>query len=158
MKNGGVLQQYVYFTILILIKYNANSTYLFKLKRLLHHRVNPTVQLLRKKESIFQQKKANRNKTNNVPPIGTSSWCLSIKALEKFGRPTDNVPNYDPEGEDEDIENIEDENSDHQNDESDNNIAESSRKKKRRNKKEERRRRNKKEKKKKIKQENDLTR
>ena len=32
MKNGGVLQQYVYFTILIFIKYNANSTYLFKLQ------------------------------------------------------------------------------------------------------------------------------
>src|SRR5437667_649003 len=63
-------------------------------------------------------------------PIGIPSWCLSIEALEKFGRPTDNVPNYDPEGEDEDIEDIEDENSDHQNDESDNNIAESSRKKK----------------------------
>src|SRR5437667_3918456 len=130
MKNGGVLQQYVYFTILIFIKYNANSTYLFKLKRLLHYRVNPTVQLLQKKESIFKQKRANRNKTNNVPPIGASSWCLSIEALEKFGRPTDNVPNYDPEGEDEDIEDIEDENSDYQNDESDNNIAESSRKKK----------------------------
>ena len=71
MKNGGVLQQYVYFTILIFIKYNANSTYLFKLKRLLHYRVNPTVQLLRKKESIFKQKRANRNKTNNVPPIGS---------------------------------------------------------------------------------------
>jgi len=134
MKNGGVLQQYVYFTILIFIKYNANSTYLFKLKRLLHYRVNPTVQLLRKKESIFKQKRANRNKTNNVPPIGAPSWCLSIEALEKFGRPTDNVPNYDPEGEDEDIEDIEDENSDHQNDESDNNIAESSRKKKKKKK------------------------
>src|SRR2546423_11025514 len=67
-------------------------------------------------------------------PIGIPSWCLSIEALEKFGRPTDNVPNYDPEGEDEDIENIEDENSDHQNDESDNNIAESSRKKKKKKK------------------------
>jgi hypothetical protein len=96
--------------------------------------VNPTVQLLRKKESIFKQKRANRNKTNNVPPIGAPSWCLSIEALEKFGRPTDNVPNYDPEGEDEDIEDIEDENSDHQNDESDNNIAESSRKKKKKKK------------------------
>ncbi len=96
--------------------------------------MNPTVQLLRKKESIFKQKRANRNKTNNVPPIGTPSWCLSIEALEKFGRPTDNVPNYDPEGEDEDIEDIEDENSDHQNDESDNNIAESSRKKKKKKK------------------------
>src|SRR6266487_1511092 len=153
MKNGGVLQQYVYFTILIFIKYNANSTYLFKLKCLLHHRVNPTVQLLQKKESIFKQKRANRNKTNNVPPIGAPSWCLSIEALEKFGHPTDNVPNYDPEGEDEDIKDIEDKNSDHQNDESDNNIAESSRK----NKKEERRR-NKKEKRNKLKQENDLTR
>ena len=96
--------------------------------------MNPTVQLLRKKESIFKQKRANRNKTNNVPPIGAPSWCLSIETLEKFGRPTDNVPNYDPEGEDEDIEDIEDENSDHQNDESDNNIAESSRKKKKKKK------------------------
>ena len=96
--------------------------------------MNPTVQLLQKKESIFKQKRANRNKTNNVPPIGAPSWYLSIEALEKFGRPTDNVPNYDPEGEDEDIEDIKDENSDHQNDESDNNIAESSRKKKKKKK------------------------
>src|SRR5947199_96903 len=134
MKNGGVLQQYVYFTILILIKYNANSTYLFKLKRLLHHRVNPTVQLLRKKESIFKQKRANRNKTNNVLPIGAPSWYLSIEALEKFGRSTDNVLNYDPEGEDEDIEDIEDENSDYKNDESDNNITKKSKKKKKKKK------------------------
>lgn len=96
--------------------------------------MDPTVQLLRKKESIFKRKRANRNKTNSVPPIGAPSWCLSIEALEKFGRPTDNIPNYDPEGEGEDIEDIEDENSDHQNDESDNNIAESSRKKKRKKK------------------------
>src|SRR5436190_21732862 len=115
--------------------------------------------IITKKESIFKQKRANRNKTNNVLPISAPSWCLSIEALEKFGRPTDNIPNYDPEGEDEDIEDIEDKNSDHQNDESDNNIAESSRKKKkRRNKKEERRRRNKKVKRNKLKQENDLTR
>ena len=96
--------------------------------------MDPTVQLLRKKESIFKRKRANKNKTNNVPPpIGAPSWCLNIEALEKFGRQTD-VPNYDPEGEDEDIEDIEDENSDHQNDESDNNIAESSRKKKKKKK------------------------
>src|SRR5436305_12541058 len=107
MKNGGVLQQYVYFTILILIKYNANSTYLFKLKHLLHHRVNPTVQLLRKKESIFKQKRANTNKTINVPPIGAPSLCLSIEAFEKFGRPTDNILNYDFECVDDDIEKIE---------------------------------------------------
>ena len=56
MKNGGVLQQYVYFTILIFIKYNANSTYLFKLKRLLHHRVNPTVQLLEKKNQFSNRR------------------------------------------------------------------------------------------------------
>ena len=96
--------------------------------------MDPTVQLLRKKESIFERKRVNRNKINNMPPIGTPSWCLNIEALEKFGRPTDNIPNYDPEGEDEDIEDIEDENSDHQNDESDNNIAESSRKKKKKKK------------------------
>ena len=92
--------------------------------------MNPTVQLLRKKESIFKRKRANRNKTNCVPPIGAPSWCLSIEALEKFGRPTDNIPNYDPEGEDEDIE----DETDHQNDESDNNIAEGSRKKKKKKK------------------------
>lgn len=89
--------------------------------------MDPTVQLLRKKDLIFKQKRVNRDKTNRMPPIGTPSWCLSIEALEKLGRPTDNIPNYDPEGECEDIEDIEDENSDHQNDES---VAESSRKKK----------------------------
>jgi hypothetical protein len=67
-----------------------------------------------------------------MPPIGTPNWCLNIEALEKFGRLTDNIPNYDPEDdpEGEGIEDIEDENSDYRNDESDNNIAESSRKKK----------------------------
>ena len=89
------------------------------------------VQLLRKKESIFKRRRANRNKTDSVPPIGTPSWCLNIEALEKFGRPTNNIPNYDPEDEGEDIEDIENENSDH---ESDNNTAESSRKKKRKKK------------------------
>ena len=114
--------------------------------------MDPTVQLLRKKDLIFKQKRVNRDKTNRMPPIGTPSWCLSIEALEKFGRPTDNVPNYDPEGEDKDIEDIEDENSDHQNDESDNNIAESSRKKKKKKKQKRRKEKNK------LKQENDLTR
>lgn len=87
------------------------------------------VQLLRKKESIFKRKRVNRNKTDSVPPIGTPNWCLNIEALEKFGRPTDNIPKYDPEDENEgeDIEDLEDEISDHQNDESNNN---SSRKKK----------------------------
>ena len=87
-----------------------------------------------------------------MPLIGASSWCLSIEALEKFSHPTDNVPNYDPEGEDKDIKDIEDKNSDHQNDESDNNIAESSRKKKKKKKQKRRKEKNK------LKQENDLTR
>jgi hypothetical protein len=112
--------------------------------------VDPTVQLLRKKDLIFKQKRANRNKTS-MPPIGTPSWCLSIEALEKFGRPTDNIPNYDPEGECEDIEDIEDENSDYQNDESDNNIAESSRKKKKKKKQKRRKKQKQKRKEKRIK-------
>ena len=115
--------------------------------------MDPTVQLLRKKDLIFEQKRVNRDKTNSMPPIGTPSWCLSIEALKKFGRPTDNIPNYDPEGEYKDIEDIEDENSDYQNDES---VAESSRKKKK--KKQQKRRMKEKQKKKERKEKRTKTR
>jgi hypothetical protein len=41
-----------------------------------------------------------------MPPIGAPNWCLNTEALRKLGRSTDNIPNYDPEGEGDD--NVED--------------------------------------------------
>jgi hypothetical protein len=94
----------------------ANLIYLFKLKRLLHNRVDPTVELLRKKEPILKRKRTNKDKTTSIPPTGTPSWCLNEDALRKLGRSEDNIPNYDPEdGDIDDIDNIDDRSLDHQN-------------------------------------------
>lgn len=113
---------------------NANLIYLFKLKRLLHDRIDPTVELLRKKQPILKQKRVNKDKTTSAPPIGAPNWCLSEEALRKLGRSTDNIPNYDPEDDDiDDIDNIGDRFSDHQNineDDNDNNAESSKRNKK----------------------------
>jgi hypothetical protein len=128
----------LYMKFLFLLNINANLTYIFKLKKLLQDRIDPTVELLRKKEQKLKQKRVRKDKTISVPPIGAPSWCLTSEALEKFGRSTDNIPNYDPEDEDiEDIEDVEDRNSDHQDNESDsnnNNTAKSSKRNKRKNK------------------------
>lgn len=100
---------------------NANLIYLFKLKRLLHQRIDPTVEFLRKKQPQLKRKRANKEKTTGVPPVGAPSWTLSIEALEKLGRSTDKIPIYDPE----------DSEDDHQHGDNDNNIVESSKRNKR---------------------------
>jgi hypothetical protein len=112
--------------------------YLYKLKHLLHNRIDQTVEMLRTKPLTIKRKRANKDKTISAPPIKTTSWCLSTEALEKFGRSTDNIPNYDPDNEDiediedtEDTEDIEDRNMNHQNDKNDGNAAGNSKKNKR---------------------------
>lgn len=107
--------------------------YSFKLKRLLHQRIDPTVEILRKKPLTLKRKRVNEDREDeSIPPIGAPNWCLNIDALKKYGRSTGNIPNYDPE-EDDDIENRY---SDHRNDESDNNdnTAESSKRNRRKSK------------------------
>lgn len=74
---------------------------LFKLRHLLHDRIDPTVELLRKTPRTLKIKRVQRYKTTtSVPPKGTPSWCLNREALERFNRPTNNIPVYDYDTED----------------------------------------------------------
>jgi hypothetical protein len=81
------------------LKHNVNFIYLFKLLRLLHKRIDPTVDLLRSKQpkqpEASQKRVLSDKNPNGAPPIGAPSWCLSDEALEKFGRQTENIPVYD---------------------------------------------------------------
>jgi hypothetical protein len=116
--------------------------YLFiKLRHLLHNRIDPTVNSLRKKISEDRKKKQNNQRSNqnqSSPPIDAPNWCLSIEALEELGLLTDNIPNYDPESDN----NIEEYNDDEKSDDNgiygkrsdDNKISESPKRKKRKNK------------------------
>ena len=95
--------------------------------------MDPTVELLRKKEPILKRKRTNKDKTTSVPPIGAPSWCLNEEALRRLGRSADNIQNYDLEDDDiDDIDDIDDRSSDHQNinEEDNDNYAESSKKSK----------------------------
>jgi hypothetical protein len=74
---------------------NFNLIYLFKLQNLLHNRIDPTVNLLRKQPPSLNRKRKQDDKITTVPPIGAPSWCLNNMALIKFGRDTDNIPSYD---------------------------------------------------------------
>lgn len=55
--------------------------------------------------------------TNNMPPTGTPSWCLSIEALEKLGRDTNNIPSYDRDSDNEEDGDIQNHNTDSNEDE-----------------------------------------
>jgi hypothetical protein len=56
---------------------------------------------LRKKPPNLRRKRVQIDKnTANVPPIGAPSWCLNEEALRKFNRPTDDIPTYDGDTED----------------------------------------------------------
>jgi hypothetical protein len=70
---------------------------------LLHDRIDPTVEHLRKKQSTLKQKRIQRDKTTGVPPIGAPSWCLNREALRKFNRSVENIPVYDYDTDEEDI-------------------------------------------------------
>jgi hypothetical protein len=110
---------------------------LFKLRHLLHDRIDPTVELLRKQPPNLKRKRTvQNNKNDELPPIGTPDWCLNIEALEKLGRSDRNIPNYDPDDDNPD-DNISedrpanyDNNSDRDNSESSKSRKEKKRKKK----------------------------
>jgi hypothetical protein len=62
---------------------------------LLHDRIDPTVELLRKKQNLKKCKRVEVDKAASMPPAGAPSWCLNREALEKFNRSTENIPLYD---------------------------------------------------------------
>lgn len=111
MINGGVLLQYVY---LLFYQFYLSKTliviYLFKLLRLLHDRIDPTVELLKKKPQTLKRKEADNTSTSSVPPTGAPSWCLNHEALKQFNRSSDNVPvfDYDTDEDNTDNNNIDD--------------------------------------------------
>ncbi|GBC34471.2 hypothetical protein GLOIN_2v1488788 [Rhizophagus irregularis DAOM 181602=DAOM 197198] len=80
-----------------------NSIYIYErwwrspaLQRLLHNRIDPTVELLKKKPPNLKCKRVlDKTETVSVPPAGAPSWCLNREALEKFNRLTKNIPVYD---------------------------------------------------------------
>jgi hypothetical protein len=91
---------------------------------------------LRKKISDRKKKQHNQNDQSS-PPIDAPDWCLSTGALEELGRSTNNIPNYDPES-DNDIEEYNDDEKSDDNrihgERSDDKVSESPKRKKRKNK------------------------
>ncbi|GBC34468.2 hypothetical protein GLOIN_2v1488788 [Rhizophagus irregularis DAOM 181602=DAOM 197198] len=83
--------------------HKKNSIYIYErwwrspaLQRLLHNRIDPTVELLKKKPPNLKCKRVlDKTETVSVPPAGAPSWCLNREALEKFNRLTKNIPVYD---------------------------------------------------------------
>lgn len=101
---------------------------------MLHERIDPAVELLRKKPVTLKIKRVEKYKsTTNEPPIGAPSWCLNQEALERFNRPTNNITVYDYDTED---------NSNHNDTEDDNEEANFN-KRKRKNKKKSKKRKEK---------------
>lgn len=89
---------YYIFTIIFFILFILfiNSNYLLKLQRLLHDRIDPTVEKLRKKPRILKIKRVQRCKTTtSMPPVDTPNWCLTDEALKRFNRSTNEIPTYD---------------------------------------------------------------
>lgn len=96
MKNGGVLPQYVYLLSYQFYQITNNKFIQFKLLRLLHDRIDPTVKILKKNPSTLKRKRVYSDKTPaSVPPIGAQSWCLNEEALKRFNRSDANIPVYD---------------------------------------------------------------
>ncbi|EXX50762.1 hypothetical protein RirG_267750 [Rhizophagus irregularis DAOM 197198w] len=86
---------YYIFIIIFFILF-INSNYLLKLQRLLHDRIDLTVEKLRKKPRILKIKRVQRCKTTtSMPPMDTPNWCLTDKALKRFNRSTNEIPTYD---------------------------------------------------------------
>ena len=91
-----ICSMYIYDFYLLVLLINSNLIYLFKLCRLLHERIDPVVELLRKKPKTLKTKRVEKYKTTtNEPPIGAPSWCLNQEALKRFNRTTNNIPVYD---------------------------------------------------------------
>jgi hypothetical protein len=109
MEDGGVLLQYVFmiflfislnfllfFTNSLRINYYKYKIQLFKLCHLLHKRIDPAAEILRKKPQSMKTKRAENFKTTTDElPVGVPNWCLNQEALKRFNRPTNNIPVYD---------------------------------------------------------------
>jgi hypothetical protein len=86
---------YYIFMIILFILF-INSNYLLKLQRLLHDRIDLTVEKLRKKPRILKIKRVQRCKTTtSMPPVDTPNWCLTDEALKRFNHSTNEIPTYD---------------------------------------------------------------
>lgn len=130
---------YIFLFCLFYLSKTLIVIYLFKLLRLLHDRIDPTVELLKKKPSTLKRKRAqssqSRYNTSNVPPIGAPSWCLNQEALNRFNRSDDNtVYDYDTD---------DNQNNSDNNTEDENNGQEIPKRKKKKNKKQKRNKKNK---------------
>lgn len=94
---------YCIFLIIFLFILFINSNYLLKLRRLLHERIDKTVEELRKKPQTKKFKRVQRCKSpTGVPPVGTPNWCLSPEALKKLNRTTENIPEYNTDHDEDD--------------------------------------------------------
>lgn len=59
---------------------------------------------MRKKPATIKIKRVGKYKTNtSLPPKGAPSWCLNQEALIKLNRSTRNIPVYDYNTDEEDI-------------------------------------------------------
>ena len=97
---------------------------------MLHDRIDPTVEQLRKKQPTLKQRQIHSDKTTSVPPIGAPSWYLNREALRRYKRSVENIPVYDYDTDEEDIQ---DQDQDHNDDNNEENN--SSKRKKRKTKK-----------------------
>ena len=99
MINGDALLGYVYLLFYLFYQFYLSKTliviYLFKLLRLLHDRIDPTVELLKKKPQTLKRKRANSASMSSIPPKSAPSWCLTQEALKRFNRSSDDIPIYD---------------------------------------------------------------
>ncbi|POG57931.1 hypothetical protein GLOIN_2v1488990 [Rhizophagus irregularis DAOM 181602=DAOM 197198] len=84
------------------VKTKTTSIYIYdkwwrspELRLLLHKRIDPTVNLLRTKQTTLKYKRIDGNiQETGVSPNGAPSWCLNKAALERLNRSTE-VPIYD---------------------------------------------------------------
>ena len=120
---------YIYYFYQFYLSKTLIVIYLFKLLRLLHDRIDPTVELLKKNPQTLKRKEADNTSTSSVPPTGAPSWCLNHEALKQFNRSSDNVPVFDYDT-DEDEDNIDNYNIDDDDDEAPNPDRRKKRKKK----------------------------
>ena len=94
----------------------------------MHYRVDPTVELLRKKQFILDRKRIQKDKNTNASPIGTPNWCLNETALRKLNRSTVDIPVYDHDSNgdiDEDFQDKDDNGEDSHNSGDNNNVEDS---------------------------------
>ncbi|GBB94245.1 hypothetical protein RclHR1_23190006 [Rhizophagus clarus] len=85
----------IFIILLVYLSKTLIVIYLFKLLRLLHDRIDLTVELLRKKPPTLNPKKADNISASSVPPMGAPNWCLNQESLKQFNRSSVDIPIYD---------------------------------------------------------------